>query len=148
MAVSSVTNLNSNSGILISLIGPPLSEAKILNYTKPFLDRDTATIDAPMYCPECFAGLFKSLEEKIRTTTSLPEPLPPIGETSIPRTVYCTENKHKGHGKKDLLHFGAVHYKLNEFRVSLGASPHQAILVNIENKTLSKSLGRWVWIDP
>ena len=48
MAVGSVTNLNSNYGILISLIGPPLSEVIILNYTKPFLDRATATIDAPM----------------------------------------------------------------------------------------------------
>ena len=138
MAVRSATDLNSNCGILISL-GPIVAAGKTFTSRRPL----------PKYCPQCFATLFQSLDANWNRKwgSIVPEPLPPIPETSIKSTVYCTENKHKRHGPEDLVDFNYVNDKLNDLRVSLGFSPHQFINLNIENKALSRRLGRWVWLD-
>ncbi|SVD61112.1 uncharacterized protein METZ01_LOCUS413966 [marine metagenome] len=82
-----------------------------------------------------------------RTPQNIPIAFPPIPITSIELTVYCTENKHKEHGLLDCVDLNYVNDRLNDYRASLGVDPHSFILLSVNSKSLSRRLGRWVWLD-
>jgi len=128
MAVQSATDLNSGGGVLISL------------------DPDREAHELPLYCPECFKTMLQSLRDASDGRTHS-IPFPPIPMSSIKLTVFCTENKHKKHGLLDCVDLDDVNDQLNDYRASLGKGPHSFILLSINNKDLSSSLGRWVWLD-
>lgn len=133
MAVRSATDLNSSGGVLVSL-GPDKEEREL-----------------PVYCPECFETVLQRWQGGLIGNTLYPThqrlPFPPIPITSIELTVYCTENKHKEHGLLDCVDLNYVNDRLNDYRASLGVDPHSFTLLSVNNKDLSRRLGRWVWLD-
>ena len=82
-----------------------------------------------------------------RTPQNIPIAFPPIPISSIELTVYCTENKHKKHGLLDCITLNHVNDQLNDYRASLGVGPHSFVLLSINNKDLSRILGRFIWLD-
>ena len=130
MAVQSATDMNSGGGVLISL------------------DPDREAHELPLYCPECFKTMLQLLVKYASEDRIHPgPPFPPIPMSSIKLTVYCTENEHKKHGLLDCVDLNYVNDQLNDYRANSGVGPHSFVLLSINNKDLSRSLGRWVWLD-